>query len=381
MIMASASSTPLATTTTPDANTRRTTNTHYQYNGEERVVLNDSVVTVKGSTFEKCERLLSITLPITVVRIQQEGFTLNGVPPISKPITSLCFSQCSLLVAVNVPSSVIVIGQKAFSYCYSLRSIEIPSSVTEIEFEAFCECSSLVSVILPNTLQSIGYHAFHSCESLVSMAAPFATAIDEDISYNTKLSQRQTNDRDELHTERWLCRRFYDLPIHQACYNNTQTLTVDLLSNLITENSETLAHVDATGMSVLHILCCNPKVTAGMICVVQRAMSSVVMENFDEARIDSPLSLFIKCRNLLPSSFVNNFTPTTSLQDLLRSGVLVCDLECIYALKGESIGLDAQVTDESTELLPFMLAATNEACGLDMVFLLAMMIPGLLRRD
>ena len=58
------------------------------------------------------------------------------------------FEKCETLISVTIPSSVIFIGRKAFSQCGGLASVTIPSSVTSIGESAFSECYSLKSVRL-----------------------------------------------------------------------------------------------------------------------------------------------------------------------------------------------------------------------------------------
>ncbi|MBR4359744.1 MAG: leucine-rich repeat protein [Clostridia bacterium] len=73
-----------------------------------------------------CSTLLTpdFILPRDLTRIEDDSFYETGA------------------VAVEIPESVTVIGQRAFYACQSLRQITIPSSVTQIADDAFDECSS-----------------------------------------------------------------------------------------------------------------------------------------------------------------------------------------------------------------------------------------------
>jgi hypothetical protein len=82
------------------------------------------------------------------------------------------FSNCSGLVSVTLPESIIFIENDAFSWCSGLESIILPESVTSIGNYAFYACSSLESVALSELIISIGEHAFSNCGHLVSITIP-----------------------------------------------------------------------------------------------------------------------------------------------------------------------------------------------------------------
>ena len=76
----------------------------------------------------------------------------------------------SQLTNLNLPNSILEIGEGAFFYCQSLTGpLTIPSSVTSIPKYAFCACSGLTSIILPNTVTSIGNYAFGDCTNLTNL--------------------------------------------------------------------------------------------------------------------------------------------------------------------------------------------------------------------
>ena len=82
------------------------------------------------------------------------------------------FSDCSSLVEISIPNSVIRIGYKAFSGCKSLTKITIPNSVTNIGKEAFSSCKSLTEITIPNSVTSIEENAFSYCDSLTKITIP-----------------------------------------------------------------------------------------------------------------------------------------------------------------------------------------------------------------
>lgn len=82
------------------------------------------------------------------------------------------FYRCESLTSIDIPSSVTSIGDNAFHFCSSLQSIDIPDSVTSIGEDVFAGCESLTSIDIPNSVTSIGSHAFDGCRSLTSITIP-----------------------------------------------------------------------------------------------------------------------------------------------------------------------------------------------------------------
>jgi len=58
------------------------------------------------------------------------------------------------------------IGNSAFEFCSGLTSIMIPNGVTSIGREAFKYCSGLTSLSIPNSVRSIGISAFSHCYNI-----------------------------------------------------------------------------------------------------------------------------------------------------------------------------------------------------------------------
>ena len=82
------------------------------------------------------------------------------------------FSGCTKLNKVNIPNSVLSIGEGAFSECESLQTITIPDSVTDVEGQAFIDCTSLSSVKLSAKIKSLKKQTFDGCTSLKSIEIP-----------------------------------------------------------------------------------------------------------------------------------------------------------------------------------------------------------------
>ena len=140
---------------------------------------NDYKVTAFGDgCFSGCSGLTSITIPSSVTSLGKRCFSgCRGLTSITIPssITSLgdyCFAACSSLTSITIPSSITSLGDWCFSGCSGLTSITIPSSITSLGDYCFNECRGLTSITIPSSVTSFGEHCFSSCHSLTSITIP-----------------------------------------------------------------------------------------------------------------------------------------------------------------------------------------------------------------
>ena len=128
--------------------------------------------------FSGCSGLTSITIPSSVTSLGIYCFSYCwGLTSITIPssVTSLsddCFYACSGIKAITIPSSVTLLGDGCFSYCRSLTSITIPSSVTSLGDYCFRGCSVLTSITIPSSVTSLGDECFSDCSGLTSITIP-----------------------------------------------------------------------------------------------------------------------------------------------------------------------------------------------------------------
>ena len=87
-------------------------------------------------------------------------------------IESRAFYGCSQLTGVNLPSSLITIGDYAFHGCSRLKSVTVPSRVLSIGQYAFFGCWQLDSLVLGRSVKTIGNNAFEDCRHLTSIRLP-----------------------------------------------------------------------------------------------------------------------------------------------------------------------------------------------------------------
>lgn len=106
-----------------------------------------------------------------VTEIGDSAFLRTGITAVNIPssvvrIGNRAFRVCSRLSKVTIPSSVASIGDEAFQYCGALSEMTIPSGVKSIGHSAFWECSSLSRLVIPSSVTSIGEEAFLQCYGL-----------------------------------------------------------------------------------------------------------------------------------------------------------------------------------------------------------------------
>ncbi|GMH88001.1 hypothetical protein TrVE_jg2382 [Triparma verrucosa] len=79
----------------------------------------------------------------------------------------------SILVVVDIPEGITIIGERSFMWCSSLKDIKFPKSLTSISSMSFAHCSSLEEVDLLHTkVIELGEGAFFNCKSLREMTVP-----------------------------------------------------------------------------------------------------------------------------------------------------------------------------------------------------------------
>ena len=157
-----------------------------EYSGDiiipEKVKGNDGVeyvvTSLVASCFSGCSGLTSITIPSSVTSLGESCFKLcSGLTSITIPssVTSLgdyCFYFCSGLTSITIPSSVTSLGDHCFCGCSRLPSITIPSSVTSLGDHCFSYCDGLTSITIPSSVTSLGDHCFDGCSGLTSITIP-----------------------------------------------------------------------------------------------------------------------------------------------------------------------------------------------------------------
>jgi hypothetical protein len=124
-----------------------------------------------------------------------EEFKMQSIE-IPNTIVSLgdsCFSKCISLTQISLPYSITSLDKGCFSKCSSLAQISLPDSITSLGDGCFSECSSLIQICLPNSMKSIGKYCFFECRNLTHINRPiFLVDIGKSVFYGCdKLKNKQ----------------------------------------------------------------------------------------------------------------------------------------------------------------------------------------------
>ena len=185
----------------------------------QKVVIGDGVTSIGRFAFAVCMSLTEITIPAKVERIGECAFYecydyirhSGGLSTVTfaknsclTTIEDFAFDKCMYLEKIEIPASVISIGNYAFNSCENLEeltfapnsqlqrieegafgadmngmppaytSIKIPASVTEIGKSAFCSCIELKTVEFEegSQLKVLEESVFSNCESLEEIKLP-----------------------------------------------------------------------------------------------------------------------------------------------------------------------------------------------------------------
>ncbi len=203
----------------------------------KRVVISDGITSIGWYSFSYCDSLKSISIPDSIIKIEEDAFykssllkadevahyignwlieweytvysspyikdgtvgiadsAFNGciyaevpvvIPEGVKHIGS-AFYGCENLSSIELPNSLLTIGDYAFAGCISLKSIDIPDNVEYIGERAFCNCNKISMVQIGKKVSYIGSEAFAFCSSLTNIELPDSVVFvgDDALPYET----------------------------------------------------------------------------------------------------------------------------------------------------------------------------------------------------
>ncbi len=143
-----------------------------------KIILPNTIKTIKESAFEGCTALKEVNIPSMVKEIPDRAFyDCESLEKVTLPegITTIgdhAFYECKLLSEIKLPETLTTIKDCAFYDCYKLKEITIPSKVTKIPEAAFKYCYALEKVVMPDTVTTIGNYAFEFCRNLKEIKLP-----------------------------------------------------------------------------------------------------------------------------------------------------------------------------------------------------------------
>ncbi len=141
------------------------------------VTLHEGLTYIGGHAFSGCENLAEISLPRSMRSIEDNAFERAGITHIDIPDTVIsigqrAFDSCPHLTSVVIPDSVVSLGGYAFHNCPVLAEIQLSETLTAIKESTFESCEALSSVTIPNSVKNIESRAFYCCTKLKSVTLP-----------------------------------------------------------------------------------------------------------------------------------------------------------------------------------------------------------------
>lgn len=144
----------------------------------DTVFVGRGITYIPSCAFQGCKELSFVDMRNSpIVGISSSAFSGTGLKELELPNTVLgigekAFSSCSQLKQINIGKSVEQIGKGAFAGCSQLEQINIGESVKHIGIRAFSGCEHLQTIELPQSLISIGDECFSNCTSLKEIELP-----------------------------------------------------------------------------------------------------------------------------------------------------------------------------------------------------------------
>lgn len=147
----------------------------------DRIVHLDVPAGVRGlpeQCFYDCQRLHSINLPQSLLSVG--NFALSGCGNLIQVhlqdgVTELgegIFMTCTSLTDAHLPDGPTKLRGKTFNGCLKLRHVRLPDSLLSMGDLEFNGCESLEGVHLPNSIRTIGSDAFMGCIRMKDLIIP-----------------------------------------------------------------------------------------------------------------------------------------------------------------------------------------------------------------
>ncbi len=152
---------------------------------------------------------------------------LSGITNTTLP--DKAFQDKATLIDIKLPANLTAIPNYAFDAC-KFTSIDIPNSVVSIGNSAFYECTSLKEVSLSDNLTNIGSSAFYGCSSLGSITIPGSVVSMKDKSFYGCDALKQVNIEN---IGNWCAITFSSASANPLCYVNNFYVDNQLVTDLV----------------------------------------------------------------------------------------------------------------------------------------------------
>jgi len=157
-----------------------------EYNGKP-------VTQIRWDAFRNFSGLTSITIPASVVVIEQGAFlgchsltsiTVDADNPNYSSEGGVLYNKGktefkawpSASGSVTIPANITSIGDSTFERCLGITSVSIHGNVTKIGSYAFGGCTGITSITIPASVTQVGQWAFNQWTSSQTINVPFANA-------------------------------------------------------------------------------------------------------------------------------------------------------------------------------------------------------------
>ena len=151
------------------------------------VIIHDSVTILGDGVFSNCEFLKNVYF-IRQSRIKFFGKAL--------------FLNCLMLSYVNIPTTLLSIGEGCFDNCKSLSNINLPDTLLSIQSRAFTGTNSLTSITIPNSVNKLDRLVFYNCVELTEITILNSNMILDNNIFSTCTSLKKivfgSNNRNKL---------------------------------------------------------------------------------------------------------------------------------------------------------------------------------------
>lgn len=136
-------------------------------------------------------RIIGLAVTLAVIGGAVLYFALSAVPKDlvvrdgETEIPGYKYNHSAALETVQMPETVVSIGEKAFFECANLRSVSMPSSLRTVGEQAFRGCVSLESLVIPESIEKVEKYALAGCTALSELTLPGDAQYDGLFDYKT----------------------------------------------------------------------------------------------------------------------------------------------------------------------------------------------------